>query len=47
VVLDKITEAAKTGNANLLELSVEAAKLRATVGEISFAIEKVSGRHVA
>lgn len=45
--MDKITEAAKTGNANLLELSVEAAKLRATVGEISFAIEKVSGRHVA
>lgn len=45
--LDKITEAAKTGNANLLGLAVEAAKLRATVGEISYAIEKVAGRHVA
>ena len=31
----------------MLKLSVEAAKLRATVGEISMAIEKVSGRHVA
>ena len=31
----------------MLELSVEAAQLRATVGEISMAIEKVSGRHVA
>lgn len=39
--------AAKTGEGNLLGLSVEAAKLRATVGEISFAMEKVFGRHVA
>ena len=31
----------------MLALAVEAAKLRATVGEISMAIEKVSGRHVA
>ena len=46
-VLDEITEAAKTGNKNLLELAVKAAELRATVGEISMAIEKVSGRHVA
>jgi len=30
-----------------LALSIEAAKLRATVGEISYAIEKVAGRHVA
>jgi len=30
-----------------LALSIEAAKLRATVGEISDAIEKVAGRHVA
>lgn len=45
--LDNITESAKTGNGNLLALAVEAAKLRATVGEISYAIEKVCGRHVA
>jgi methylmalonyl-CoA mutase len=32
---------------NLLELSVNAAKLRATVGEISYALEKVYGRYVA
>ena len=31
----------------MLALSVEAAKLRATVGEISIALEKVYGRHVA
>ena len=31
----------------MLALSIEAAKLRATVGEISYAIEKISGRHVA
>ena len=35
------------GEANLLQLSVEAARAKATVGEISFAIEKVFGRHVA
>ena len=46
-VLDQITESAKSGKGNLLELAVEAAKLRATVGEISYAIEKVVGRHVA
>ncbi len=45
--LDKLTEAAKTGNENLLELSIEAAKARATLGEISQAIEKVSGRYKA
>ena len=31
----------------MLELSVTAAKLRATIGEISFALEKVFGRHQA
>lgn len=46
-VLERITKAAETGSENLLALAVEAAKLRATVGEISFAIEKVAGRHVA
>jgi methylmalonyl-CoA mutase len=45
--LDAITESAKTGTGNLLELSVEAARVRATLGEISFAIEKVSGRYKA
>jgi methylmalonyl-CoA mutase len=45
--LEKITEAAKTGNGNLLQLSVEAAQNRATLGEISDAIEQVSGRYKA
>ena len=44
---EKITESVKTGEGNLLELSVEAARLRATLGEISYAIEKVSGRYKA
>jgi methylmalonyl-CoA mutase len=39
-------ESAKTGGENLLALSVEAAKARATVGEISKALEDVFGRHV-
>ncbi len=43
--LDKITEAAATGKGNLLELSVDAAKNRATLGEISYAVEKVFGRY--
>jgi methylmalonyl-CoA mutase len=46
-VLTKITEAAKSGKGNLLELSVKAAKLRASLGEISNAIENVSGRYKA
>jgi len=45
--LDKITECARTGEGNLLELSVEAAKKRATLGEISSACEKVAGRYTA
>lgn len=45
--LEALTEAAQSGAGNLLELSVEAARVRATLGEISFAIEKVFGRHVA
>lgn len=45
--LKKITEAAKSGKGNLLELSVEAAQNRATLGEISDAIENVSGRYKA
>jgi methylmalonyl-CoA mutase len=45
--LEAITEAARTGKGNLLELSVNAAQKRATLGEISDAIEKISGRHKA
>jgi methylmalonyl-CoA mutase len=45
--LDKITEAARSGKGNLLALSVEAAQNRATLGEISDAIENISGRYKA
>jgi len=45
--LDKITECARTGEGNLLEYSVEAARQRATLGEISAACEKVVGRYNA
>jgi methylmalonyl-CoA mutase len=45
--LDALTEAAKTGKGNLLALGIEAARLRATLGEISFALEKVYGRYQA
>ena len=44
--LDALTAGAKSG-ANLLALSIEAARAKATVGEISFALEKVFNRHVA
>ena len=44
--LAALTEAAKTGKGNLLELSVAAAKARATLGEISDALEVEYGRHV-
>ncbi|MDR2804817.1 MAG: methylmalonyl-CoA mutase [Dysgonamonadaceae bacterium] len=46
-ILTAITECAKTGNGNLLELAVEAARVRATLGEISDACEKVCGRYKA
>ena len=45
--LDALTEAAKNKTGNLLELAVEAAKARATVGEISDALEKIYGRYNA
>ena len=45
--LDALTESATTGHGNLLDLAVNAARLRATVGEISFALEKEWGRHQA
>ena len=44
--LEALTAGAK-GKANLLQLSVEAARAKATVGEISLAMEKAFGRHVA
>jgi len=45
--LDALTAAAKSGEGNLLELAIQATRLRATVGEISDALEKVWGRHRA
>lgn len=45
--LARLTHAAKEGNENLLELSVQAARNRATLGEISFALEKAFGRYNA
>ena len=45
--LEKLTRAAKEENANLLELAVEAARDRATLGEISGALESVYGRYKA
>lgn len=45
--LKALTEAAQTGKGNLLALAVEAAKERATLGEISDALEEVFGRHKA
>ena len=45
--LRALTNAAKTGEGNLLELAVQAARVRASLGEISDAIEIVAGRHKA
>lgn len=45
--LNEITVSARTGNGNLLALAVEAARKRATLGEISDAMEKEFGRHKA
>ncbi len=45
--LNAITECAKTGKGNLLALSIDAAQKRATLGEISMAMEKVFGRYKA
>jgi methylmalonyl-CoA mutase len=45
--LEAITECARTGNGNLLELAVEAARVRASLGEISDACEAVCGRYKA
>ncbi|MCW5966194.1 MAG: methylmalonyl-CoA mutase [Bryobacterales bacterium] len=45
--IEAITKCAETGEGNLLELAVDAARKRATLGEISFAMEKVFGRYKA
>jgi methylmalonyl-CoA mutase len=45
--LDAITKCVETGEGNLLALAVEAAKVRASLGEISYACEKVVGRYKA
>ena len=45
--LDRLTECARSGEGNLLECAVEAARVRATLGEISDACEKVAGRYKA
>ncbi|WP_434051375.1 MAG: methylmalonyl-CoA mutase [Roseibium sp.] len=45
--LDALTLCARTGEGNLLDLSVKAARAKATVGEISLAMEKVFDRHKA
>ena len=45
--LAALTESAKSGKGNLLELAIEAARKRATLGEISLAMEEILGRHQA
>ena len=45
--LSALTEGAKTGNDNLLQLSVDAAMAKATVGEMTSALETIFGRHTA
>jgi methylmalonyl-CoA mutase len=45
--LAALTRSAETGQGNLLDLAVDAARAKATVGEISDAVEKVWGRHQA
>jgi methylmalonyl-CoA mutase len=45
--LAALTKCAETGEGNLLALSIEAARVRASVGEISYALEKIWGRHQA
>ena len=46
-MLDRLSLVAKTGDGNLLAAAVDAARAKATVGEISLALEKVWNRHVA
>ena len=46
-LLAKLTEAARNGRGNLLELTIDAMRARATVGEVSDTLEQVFGRHRA
>jgi methylmalonyl-CoA mutase len=46
-MLERLSAVAKTGEGNLLAAAVDAARAKATIGEISFALEKVWNRHVA
>ena len=45
--LDALTDAARSGHGNLLDLAIKAVRVRATVGEMSDALEKVYGRYCA
>jgi len=45
--LEALTKCVESGNGNLLELAVEAARVRASLGEISYACEKIVGRYKA
>ncbi len=45
--LEALTSAAASGEGNLLELSIDAARKRASLGEISYALEKIYGRYKA
>lgn len=45
--LEALTTAARTGKGNLLDLAIQAIRVRATVGEVSDALEKIFGRHRA
>ncbi len=45
--LDALTKSAETGEGNLLELAIDAARKRASLGEISYALEKIYGRYKA
>ncbi|KAK2564851.1 Methylmalonyl-CoA mutase [Acropora cervicornis] len=47
IAMDAISECCKTGQGNLLDLSIKAARVRCTVGEITEAMERIVGRHVA
>jgi methylmalonyl-CoA mutase len=47
MTLAALTEASRVGTGNLLALAIEAARKRATLGEISLAMEEVFGRHKA
>jgi methylmalonyl-CoA mutase len=47
VALEALTRCAETGQGNLLALAIDAARARATLGEVSFALEKVFTRHKA